>query len=70
MNRFYGNLWERKMTKLDALRETQLWMIQSARRKTTASKNGPEITIDSSELPIMWELPEYWAPFILCGEWN
>ena len=29
MERFYRNLWEKKMSKLEALREAQLWMLEN-----------------------------------------
>jgi CHAT domain-containing protein len=28
MQRFYANLWERKMSKLEALREAQIWVMR------------------------------------------
>ena len=33
MVRFYDNLWRRKMGKLEALREAQLWMLERNRRR-------------------------------------
>ena len=58
-----------QFAKLDALRETQLWMINSARKKKAMPIKESDATIESTELPTNWQLPEFWAPFILCGEW-
>ena len=33
MQRFYENLWDEKMSKLDALREAQLWMLKEGRQR-------------------------------------
>ena len=51
MMRFYRNLWEKKMTKLEALREAQRWMISASRKAARAGESPTEITTDSEKLP-------------------
>lgn len=61
MSRFYENLWDKKMPKLEALREAQLWLM----RDQDARAAKPE-TIESTEpLP-----PYYWAAWVLSGDWR
>lgn len=62
MQRFYENLWDRQLGKLEALREAQLWMMKDQ------SARGAEIVNESPEntrLP-----PLYWAAFVLSGDWR
>jgi len=72
MERFYENLLVKKQTRLDALREAQLWML-------TASRSGDEATrgivreSDSAEAPADPSGPTppyYWAAFVLSGDWR
>jgi CHAT domain-containing protein len=76
MERFYENLWVRKMGKLEALREAQLWMLREGRvqlvRRHGAQRGLGESRplkdlIDShpTKLP-----PYYWAGFTLSGDWR
>jgi CHAT domain-containing protein len=53
MGRFYGNLWEKKLGKLEALREAQLWMREHwgrAGEGTAAAPDEPEAS-DAEEEP-------------------
>jgi len=62
MQRFYENLWDKKLGKLEALREAQLWMMKDQ------SARGAELiqdAADNARLP-----PEYWAAFVLSGDWR
>lgn len=70
MIRFYRNLWERKMPKLEALREAQLWMITGARASAQAGQKPTAANPDSDRLPPMLLHPSIWAPFIMSGDWN
>lgn len=70
MMRFYRNLWEKKMPKLEALREAQLWMITGARAAAQAGQKTADVTLDSERLPPMLLHPSIWAPFIMSGDWN
>jgi len=69
MVRFYANLWVKGMTKLDALREVQLWMLREAMRsgEMRGLKKLNEHPVDKStgRLP-----PYYWAGFVLSGDWR
>lgn len=62
VDRFYRNLWESEMSRLDALREAQLYVL-----------NHPEIARGSDPQPDDPKLrtaPRYWAAFTLSGEWR
>ncbi|MBL9092003.1 MAG: CHAT domain-containing protein [Planctomycetaceae bacterium] len=62
MERFYRNLWEREMPRLDALREAELYIL-----------NHPEALrgVDPvSEEPTTRTSPRYWAAFGLSGDWR
>jgi len=75
METFYRNYWEEGMTKLDALRATQLAML----RHPEALQGHPEairgaVRLDSGEEPEgdahKRLSPRYWAAFILSGDWR
>ncbi|HWB01231.1 MAG TPA: CHAT domain-containing protein, partial [Pirellulales bacterium] len=73
MTRFYQNLWQKKMPKLDALREAQLWMLRDvpkdqellAQANRGVDIDAPAEKPDSSSLS-----PRYWAAFVLSGDWR
>ncbi len=72
MARFYSNLWEKKMTKLAALREAQLWLLHEGPKQPGISRGlelSPEETAQASAatktLP-----PFFWAAFVLSGDWR
>ena len=64
MQRFYENLWEKRMGKLAALREAQLWMLKEGRARGLIVKHDGDDD-GSSRLP-----PYYWAAFVLAGDWR
>ena len=80
MTEFYTNLWEKKMSKLDALRNAQLTMLnhynastQQIDRAATLSLPDAKV-IDSGEpkssnKPTRLS-PQYWAAFSLSGDWR
>jgi CHAT domain-containing protein len=69
--RFYRNLWMGKMSKAAAMREAQQWMIAAAYKDDGDEKiDTGKLTIDSEVLPQTFRLPEYWAPFVLSGDWR
>ena len=70
MMRFYRNLWEKKMTKLEALRDAQRWMISASRKAAKAGESPTEITVDADKLPPRLLHPAIWAPFVLSGDWR
>jgi CHAT domain-containing protein/tetratricopeptide (TPR) repeat protein len=64
MERFYDNLWAKKLSRLEALREAQLWMLREGRKSLRGlDLETPEPT--DSRLP-----PRYWAAFVLSGDWR
>jgi CHAT domain-containing protein len=71
MSDFYDNLWNRKMTKLEALRQAQLKMLRTgANRGLAGVSRGLKFANDqppdsNHRLP-----PYYWAPFVLSGDWQ
>jgi CHAT domain-containing protein len=69
MARFYDNLWSKKMGKLQALHEAQLWMLREGRthpgvQRGVVREDEPE-TKRNGRLP-----PYYWAAFVLSGDWR
>jgi CHAT domain-containing protein len=76
MERFYRNLWERKMGKLDALRDAQLWMLNhpeaavpEASDPETTRKPG-KIVARALDDKSARTSPEFWAAFVLSGDWR
>ena len=69
MERFYRNYWQKKMSKLDALREAQLYLlnhpqaVNDENRGLTQKKPQPGAA--SKRLS-----PEMWAAFQLSGDWR
>ena len=82
MTRFYQNLWERKMTKLDALREAQLWMLNNpqtvfdkdaiAKMQDRNGPYGPKLTRNRPSVGKQAKRlpPKYWAAFSISGDWK
>ena len=61
MERFYTNLWKTGMSRLDAMREAQLYIL-----------NNPD-GLRSLGIPKTEETrmpPYYWAAFQLSGDWR
>ncbi|MFO0820718.1 MAG: CHAT domain-containing tetratricopeptide repeat protein [Pirellulales bacterium] len=66
MERFYLNLWEKRLGKLDALRETQLWMLNGA-----DGLLADRLAEGSSDaIPPRRLSARYWAAFVLSGDWR
>ena len=75
---FYTNLWEKKLPKLEALRQAQLTMLREydpkagklrgpgrgAARRSGQNWPRPEACRTNSLSPF------YWASFVLSGEWK
>jgi len=65
---FYENLWQKKMPKLEALRQAQLQMLREGmQRGIGLPKDDPAAAeaTRSGRLP-----PYYWAAFVLSGDWR
>jgi CHAT domain-containing protein len=80
MVEFYKNLWEKKLGKLEALRQAQLTMIHKYNPNTgtlrgagVISPIAPEALAKARrknlENPIPLS-PFYWAAFVLSGDWR
>ena len=70
MSRFYDNLWQKRMSKVEALREAQLWMLREGGQPNGRSTRGLAVDEDQPvdfgrHLP-----PYYWAAFVLSGDWR
>ena len=70
MVEFYTNLWQKKLGKLDALRQAQLRMLREyhAQQRAFASR-GLDVSRDQSTGPER-RSPFYWAAFVLSGDWR
>ncbi|MDX1943845.1 MAG: tetratricopeptide repeat protein [Pirellulaceae bacterium] len=77
MERFYDNLWTKKKpdgsplySKLEALREAQLWVLRDWIVKDGGPRGGSRHLTDA-ELADSKRLPPfYWAAFVLSGDWR
>jgi CHAT domain-containing protein/Tfp pilus assembly protein PilF len=75
MQRFYENLWDKRMGKLVALREAQIWMLREGVKRPDLKRGLALVTPEDSPtntppgaatvLP-----PFYWAAFVLSGDWR
>jgi CHAT domain-containing protein len=70
LTRFHRNLWEKKMAKLEALREAQIWLIREGSKHPELGLRGglkrpePKLMDGDSVSPF------YWAAFVLSGDWR
>jgi CHAT domain-containing protein len=75
---FYTNLWKKKLSKLDALRQAQLTMLREYDPKAGRLRGpGTERPVDPGKLAAAKEVggakslsPFYWASFVLSGDWK
>lgn len=65
MERFYENLWKKKLPRLEAMREAQLWMLQEGRKRGLVRVAEPGLESTNPRTP-----PYYWAAFVLSGDWR
>jgi hypothetical protein len=73
MQRFYDNLWDKKMGKLAALREAQIFLIheQGKGDDPKRDKGNRGLTLLSDQPADAGALsPFYWAAFVLSGDWR
>jgi CHAT domain-containing protein/Tfp pilus assembly protein PilF len=64
MQRFYQNLWTKKLSKAQALREAQIWMLKETKPR------GLDVEDDETKNTSKRLLPKYWAGFVLSGDWR
>jgi CHAT domain-containing protein len=80
MVEFYKNLWEKKLGKLEALRQAQLTMLHSydrtagqlrgpvfSKTEPLAAGSAPKEPATGGQQPLS---PAYWAAFVLSGDWR
>ena len=60
---FYTNVWQKKMTKVDALRAAQIAMLNTG----AARGLGPPLDGEVGNKRLS---PYYWAAFVLSGDWR
>jgi CHAT domain-containing protein len=80
MVEFYKNLWEKKLPKLEALREAQLTMLRGYDPKAGKLRgSGAVRPVDPKKLAAAKDAgslareglsPFYWAAFVLSGDWR
>lgn len=63
MGRFYENLWQQKLGKLESLRQAQLAILG------VPEKRGLELVDPMRDKP-QRRKPFHWAPFVLSGDWR
>lgn len=64
MEQFYKNYWgQEKMSRLDALRAAQLWVLSHPDDLRGIVRNVQKIENRKSS-------PEYWGAFVLSGDWR
>ena len=69
MIRFYTNLWNGKMSRIEALRQAQLWLLRKGRADAGISRAMRPV--DRIDAPKDGRLPPYyWAAFVLAGDWR
>jgi CHAT domain-containing protein len=65
MERFYRNYWEKEMSKLDALREAQLYLLNNPEAVRGDARLQPGKQNETDRLS-----PQFWAAFSLSGDWR
>jgi CHAT domain-containing protein/tetratricopeptide (TPR) repeat protein len=64
MEAFYENQWQKQMGVLKALREAQLWVLSGGPSRSVA-RGDAQATLLPKRLS-----PQYWAAFVLSGDWR
>ncbi len=71
MSRFYRNLWERKLSKVESLREAQLWMLRQPDEvevELRKLRGGEDELDDGTDRTIA--SAKHWAAWVLSGDWR
>jgi CHAT domain-containing protein len=69
MERYYENYWKKEQGSLQALREAQLWMLEEGMLEE-GIKRGMVRKEDGRPKGSLRTPPEYWAAFVLSGDWR
>jgi CHAT domain-containing protein len=70
MRRFYRNLWVRNMSRVDALREAQLFVLNEGGGEKDVVRGLGIAKTGAHRDPAGRPLPRYWAGFVLSGDWR
>ncbi len=72
MQRFYHNYWQLKMSRLDALRESQIFLLNTPTAIQNAEPNRgvDRTTTVQTDLNLQRLPPQSWAAFVLSGDWR
>jgi CHAT domain-containing protein len=73
MERFYENLWNKKLGRLESLREAQLWMYEHGSKQAGIRRDAiarGAIPVDEPETTDRRLPPYYWGAFVLSGDWR
>ena len=71
MARFYRNLWKGSVSRGQALREAQLWLLREGVKEKAVDARGLRRESDGPTDPQADRVPPYfWAPFVLAGDWR
>jgi CHAT domain-containing protein len=72
MERFYQNLWGRKMSMVESLREAQQWMLHKGANslRQDASRGMIRSADPKNGQQLPYTPPYYWAGFVLSGDWR
>jgi CHAT domain-containing protein len=61
MQRFYENIWDRNLPRLEALRQAQIWLMkEGGKRGLGTGREGERAHLS----------PYYWAAWVLSGDWR
>ena len=67
MERYYRNIWDKKLSGLDALREAQIYLLRNSEANSGLNRSSLGIkSVPESKT----SLPFYWAAFQLSGDWR
>ena len=67
---FYRNLWDGEFSRLEALRQAQLWLLNEG-TKTEDVRRGLGLEEAAAGADESGRLsPYYWAGFVLSGDWR
>lgn len=73
MTRFYENLWRKNMSKLEAMRQAQLWMLREASKDPETLRGlvrGVEFFEERPPRPHEKLPPYFWSAFVVSGDWR
>jgi CHAT domain-containing protein len=71
MSRFYDNLWHKKMSKVEALREAQRWLLHEGPKQAELVRGLDFLPVPEGASSHSAGLsPRFWAAFVLSGDWR